>query len=181
MTPPVTTLVPTAHLGPADRAAVRDLMDAAFDDFSDHDWDHALGGLHAIVHDGDEVVAHGSLVQRRLFVPVEGRSLRCGYVEAVAVAPTRQREGLGAQVMAALEALAPGHDVLALGASTAGAPLYRARGWQRWRGPTAVLAPTGLERTPDDDGSIYVLGGPDDVPLDLDAPLACDWRDGDVW
>jgi hypothetical protein len=32
-------------------------------------------------------------------------------------------------------------------------------------------------RTPQDDGSVLVLGG----ELDLDAPLVCDWRSGDVW
>ena len=33
--------------------------------------------------------------------------------------------------------------------------LYEARGWQRWRGPTSVLSPAGVEPTPDDDGSVY--------------------------
>ena len=41
------------------------------------------------------------------------------------------------------------------------------------------MALDGLRRTPDDDGSTYVL--PLDAPLDLDGDLACDWRDGDVW
>jgi aminoglycoside 2'-N-acetyltransferase I len=42
-----------------------------------------------------------------------------------------------------------------------------------------VLAPTGPTRTPEDDGSVYVL--PISVELDFDATLSCDWRDGDVW
>ncbi|MCV7233752.1 aminoglycoside 2'-N-acetyltransferase, partial [Mycobacterium branderi] len=40
-------------------------------------------------------------------------------------------------------------------------------------------APTGMTRTPDDDGSIFVL--PVDIEVDATAELACDWRDGDVW
>jgi aminoglycoside 2'-N-acetyltransferase I len=34
-------------------AAARELMDEAFGgEFGDADWEHALGGLHAVVHDG---------------------------------------------------------------------------------------------------------------------------------
>jgi len=68
---------------------------------------------------------------------------------------------------------------LALSASDDGVALYEARGWQLWRGPTSVLAPNGIERTPDDDGSVYVLLGA--TALDLDGELTCDWRPGDVW
>jgi aminoglycoside 2'-N-acetyltransferase I len=42
-----------------------------------------------------------------------------------------------------------------------------------------VLAPDGRTRTPDDEGSVYVLPG--GVELDTSAELRCDWRDGDVW
>lgn len=169
-------VTPTALLAPADLAEARALMDVAFDDFSDHDWDHGLGGLHALVREDGLIVAHGSLVQRRLLVG--GRSLRCGYVEAVAVHPDHRRRGLGHRLMDDLEAHAPAFDLLALSASRAGVALYESRGWTLWRGPTSVLGPHGPEPTPDDDGSVYVLGGTD---LDLDAPVACDWREGDVW
>ncbi|WP_244509300.1 GNAT family N-acetyltransferase [Nocardioides lianchengensis] len=168
----------TAALGAAELDEIRDLLDAAFDDFDDHDWEHGLGGQHAVVREDGLLVAHGSLVQRRMLVG--GRSLRVGYVEAVAVHPDRRRLGHASTVMAALEALAPAYDLLALSASDAGLPLYEARGWQPWRGPTSVLGPTGPEPTPDDDGSVLVLvlGGQD---VDRDLPIACDHRDGDVW
>jgi aminoglycoside 2'-N-acetyltransferase I len=71
------------------------------------------------------------------------------------------------------------YDLGALSASDEGAAFYAARGWQLWQGPTAVLTPTGIQRTEDDDDSIYVL--PLAVPLDLFGELVCDWRDGDVW
>ena len=60
----------------------------------------------------------------------------------------------------------------------AGRAEYEARGWTVWRGPTRVLGPRGVEPTPDEDGAVLVLGG---TGLDLDAPITCDWRDGDVW
>jgi aminoglycoside 2'-N-acetyltransferase I len=44
---------------------------------------------------------------------------------------------------------------------------------------TSALTPDGLRRTPDDDGTVFVL--PVDGDLDLTAELVCDWRDGDVW
>ena len=131
-------------------------------------------GMHALVVDGGVLVAHGSLVARRFLH--DGRSLRCGYVEAVAVRPDRQGTGLGHRVMEQLETLAPAYDLLALSASDAGAALYASRGWTRWAGTTSVLAPGGVARTPEDDDGVWVLGLPD-----VDGELTCDWRPGDVW
>jgi hypothetical protein len=48
-----------------------------------------------------------------------------------------------------------------------------------WRGPTSALTPTGIVRTEDDDGSIYVLQVAES--MDLTAEPICDWRDGDPW
>ncbi len=60
-----------------------------------------------------------------------------------------------------------------------GRHMYTSRGWVPWRGPTSVLAPAGLTRTPDDDDSLFVH--PVSVEVDPTAAIACDWRDGDVW
>ena len=167
----------TAELTVTERAVARALMDAAFHDFTDHDWTHALGGMHALVLEDGRLVAHGSLVMRRLLH--EDRSLRCGYVEAVGVHPHARRRGHGSAVMAALEELAPAYDLLALSSSGEGVPLYRARGWSLWRGPSSVMTRSGLVPTPEEDGSLYVLPGA--TPLDLEAAISCDWREGDVW
>ncbi|WP_433790180.1 GNAT family N-acetyltransferase [Actinoplanes sp. CA-252034] len=171
-------VAPTADLRPDERAAVRELLDLAFDGrFDDHDWDHALGGLHLIVARDGRPVAHGAVVQRRLLL--DGRALRCGYVEAVAVHPGRRGQGLAAAVMTEAERLIDGgYDLGALSASERGRGLYLSRGWLPWPGPTAVLSPGGLLRTPDDDGSTLVRPTGD---LPLTGTLTCDWRDGDVW
>ena len=66
-----------------------------------------------------------------------------------------------------------------VGATGEAAGFYAARGWGAWEGPTSALTPTGIVRTEEDDGSIYVL--PVALSLDLSAELVCDWRDGDVW
>ncbi|MEU5714422.1 GNAT family N-acetyltransferase [Streptomyces sp. NPDC020403] len=174
----------TAHtheLAAADLAAIRAFLDTAFDgDFADDDWDHTLGGVHARVLDGGELLAHGSVVQRRV---VHGRrAYRTGYAEGVAVRADRRREGLGGQVMAALERVLDGaYAVGALSASASGAPLYTARGWEAWPGRLAALGPDGTVPLPEEEGSTYlrgVAGGP--LPFPREGTLLFDWRDGDV-
>ena len=171
--------VHTSDLDAAALAAARALLEDVFDgDFSDHDWEHALGGIHALAHDGGALVGHAAVVQRRLLHG--GRALRAGYVEGVGVRADRRRRGHAGALMGALErVIRAAYDLGALSATDAAARLYAARGWQPWRGPTAVITPAGVERTADDDGSVYVL--PVTATLDLDAEIACDWRAGDVW
>lgn len=48
----------TAALDPAALAAARALLYDVFDDMTDHDWEHALGGIHALVWDAGELVGH---------------------------------------------------------------------------------------------------------------------------
>ena len=168
----------TADLSPADLTAARELLDAAFDgDFSDEDWDHTLGGVHALAWSGDVLVGHAAVVQRRFLH--QDRALRTGYVEGVAVHAGHRRLGIGALVMAPVErVIRAAYDLGALSSSEIGVPFYEARGWQQWQGPTHALTPEGLERTEDDDDGVYVLPV---TSVDLTASLTCDWRNGDVW
>jgi aminoglycoside 2'-N-acetyltransferase I len=169
----------TAVLDDADLTAIRAFCDAAFNgDFSDDDWEHTLGGVHALRFEEDRLVAHAALVGRRFLH--DGRALRTGYVEAVAVTADRRRRGHGAAVMRALHPyIDRGYTLGALATSDDGAPLYAALGWTRWPGPTAVLSPDGVRRTPEADGWIFVRAV--SARLDPGLPLVCDWRDGDVW
>lgn len=107
----------TADLDAATLEAARALLDEAFaGDMSDHDWEHSLGGVHALAWERDEMVGHGSVVQRRLVHG--GRALRAGYVEGVGVRANRRRRGHGAALMAALERVVRGaYDLGALGAT----------------------------------------------------------------
>ncbi|MFD6419020.1 GNAT family N-acetyltransferase [Streptomyces sp. NPDC060194] len=168
--------VHTADLEPAERAALRAFLEECFDGrFDAEDWDHTLGGLHVLAHDQGELVAHGSVVQRR--VVHEGRAYRAGYVEGVAVRADRRRRGYGGRVMAALERIVDrAYDFGALSASDAGAPLYTGRGWSVWPGRLAALGPQGLVPLPEEEGTTYVrpLPGAGRGRLDFD------WRDGDV-
>ncbi len=176
------TEVRTAHTADLDIAtldAARTLLEDVFEeDLTDHDWENALGGVHAMVWEGSELIGHASVVQRRLLHG--GRALRAGYVEGVGVRADRRRRGHGAVMMEALERVVRrAYDLGALGATDEAADFYAARGWTLWQGPTSALTPTGIQRTEEEDGGIYVL--PVAVALDLSGELTCDWRDGDVW
>ncbi len=132
----------TADLDVATMRKARALFDASFGDgWTDHDWEHALGGMHALVWEGDELIGHASVVQRRFLH--QGRALRTGYVEGVVVRADRRRRGHGAALMEALERVVRGaYELGALAATAAGAEPYTARGWTQWQGPLSVLSPT---------------------------------------
>jgi aminoglycoside 2'-N-acetyltransferase I len=172
----------TAHTSELDAAtlrAARALLDDAFgDDMTDDDWDHALGGIHALAWDGDDLVGHASVIQRRLLYG--GRALRCGYVEGVAVRADRRRRGIGGALMDALVRVIRGaYEVSALGATDEAVALYTAHGWRRWEGRLFAITPDGVVRSEEEEGFVYVL--PVTVELDFAGELTCDWRDGDVW
>jgi aminoglycoside 2'-N-acetyltransferase I len=173
--------VHTADLTEPELLAIRRLLDGAFpadESYTEHDHEHALGGVHAMLWEGNELVAHGAVVMRRLLL--EGRALRTGYVEAVAVRADRRRRGHGHAVMAALERIITGaYDIGALSASGMAGDFYASRGWLMWPGTVSVLTPRGIERAEDEEGGIYVL--PAGVQPAIGGDLACDWRDGEPW
>jgi aminoglycoside 2'-N-acetyltransferase I len=169
----------TADLGAEALRAARALLDEVFGaEMTDEDWDHALGGVHALVWEERRLVGHASVVQRRLLHA--GRALRAGYVEGVAVRTDRRRRGHGTAMMEALERVIRGaYELGALGASELGVHLYEDRGWRPWQGRLCALTPAGVIRTAEEEGDVYVLET--SVALDLTSELTCDWRDGDVW
>jgi len=162
--------------------ARRMVIDAFGGEFTDADWEHALGGMHALIFDHGALIAHAAVVQRRLLY--RDTALRCGYLEGVAVREDRRGQGLASAVMDAAEQVLRGaYQLGALSASDAGRHIYPPRGWLPWQGPTSVLGPAGVMRTPDDDSCLFVLpvALPDGAELDPTAEITCDWRDGDVW
>jgi aminoglycoside 2'-N-acetyltransferase I len=175
------TKVRTAHTADLETAtlkAARALLYDVFDDMTEQDWEHSLGGVHALVWEGSELIGHASVIQRRLLH--DGRALRTGYVEGVGVRSDRRGRGHGTAMMTALErVLRRAYDLGALGATDEAAHFYASRGWELWQGPASALTPAGVKRTKDDEGAIFVFGL--GIPLDLSGELTCDWRDGDVW
>ena len=163
--------------------AIRVLLERAFgsdeeERFTEADWDHAVGGVHFVLDVAGEIVSHASVVERELHVG--GRPLRTGYVEAVATAPDRQGAGYGSLVMADVTAWIRDRFELG-GLGTGRHAFYQRLGWLTWIGPSSVRMGDGEQPTPEDDGYILVLPTPSSPPLDLTAPISCDWRPGDVW
>jgi aminoglycoside 2'-N-acetyltransferase I len=138
--------------------------------------------MHALIGYHGALIGHAAVVQRRLLY--RDTALRCGYVEGVAVREDWRGQGLAGALMDAVEQVVRGaYHLGALSSSDAVRSLYASRGWSPWLGSTSVLAPAGLTRTPEDDGSLFVLpiALPSDLELDTAADITCDWRDGDVW
>lgn len=96
----------TAELDAATLTAARALLYDVFDDMTDPDWEHALGGVHALVWEGADLIGHASVIQRLLLHG--GRALRTGYVEGVGVRADRRGRGYGAAMMDALETIVRG-------------------------------------------------------------------------
>lgn len=169
----------TAYLEPAVLRAARALLDDVYSgEMTDDDWEHALGGIHALAYEDDVLIGHASVIQRRLWLG--GRALRTGYVEGVGVRADRRRRGVAGALLDEIERVIRGaYDLGALGTTDMARPFYERRGWQLWQGPSSALTPRGIERTPEDDGGIYVL--PVTVKLDLTAEITADGRAADVW
>jgi aminoglycoside 2'-N-acetyltransferase I len=173
----------TAELDDATVRDIRRLLAGAFaghedGDFTEEDWQHSIGGVHVLVELDGSIAGHVSVVERAL--EIDGRPVRTGYVEAVAIDPQRQRQGLGTIMMRDVNAYIADHFELgALG--TGSHAFYERLGWQTWRGPTGVRAPDGLQPTPDEDGYILILRTPASPPLRLTDPISCDPRSGDSW
>ena len=169
-------------LTPDEIAALRRLLTDAFAEdehggFDEDDWDHALGGVHFLAEADGRIVGHAAVVERD--IRVAGRPLRTGYVEAVATAVDRQRTGVGTRLMGEVASRLAGYELGVLG--TGSHAFYERLGWVTWRGPSSVRTARGERRTPEEDGYIMVLRTPLTPELDLDDPISCEWRPGDVW
>jgi aminoglycoside 2'-N-acetyltransferase I len=180
---PTIRSVRTTDLTADERQTLRALFDAAWsgkdDEFSEDDWRSATGGVHVLLEVEGRIRSHASVVDRVL--ETGGSTLKTGYVEAVATWPADQQRGYATSVMRAVGAYV--HDRSELGALDTGIDsFYERLGWERWRGPTAVRTERGVIGTPEEDGLVMVIRtATTPADLDLDAPITCDWRPGDVW
>jgi aminoglycoside 2'-N-acetyltransferase I len=146
--------------------------------FTDDDWQHTQGGWRVVVHTGATVLAHAAVVPRR--IELGGHDLRAGYLEGVAVRPSRQASGLGtAVVRAATDHVRRAYEVGVL--STGEPGFYEGVGWERWRGPSWVRAGASLRRTADEDDGLLVLRVSASPLIPTGAAIVSEERAGDDW
>jgi aminoglycoside 2'-N-acetyltransferase I len=158
--------------------ALRALMKDAFGPrFSDEDWQHTFGGWRILVIAGDDVIGHAAVVPRS--IRIDGRECRAGYVEGVAIASTRQGQGIGRAVMADVAGVLAAQFELGV-LSTSRQVFYARQGWQRWEGPSWVLEGDTRRRTPEEDAGLMVLL-PAETPIDVRTDIECESRPGDDW
>jgi aminoglycoside 2'-N-acetyltransferase I len=158
---------------------LREWLTAAYaDDFAAEDWVHTLGGLRALVRDEHGIVSHAALVPR--IIVCDGRSLRAGYIEAVATRSDQRRRGNAKMVLGKLgEIIARDYDI---GVLSTGLPsVYSPLGWERWRGASYAQTFGGRVRTAADDDGLMVLRTSRTPHLDLSGDIVADWRSGDIW
>lgn len=164
----------------ATRADLRDLWHRAFGDrFTDDDAEHAYGGVHVLVRDGDRLIGHASAVPRRIRFG-DGPWRTVGYVEAVATDPTRQGEGVGRRTMLALHAEVAARWPVAMLSTGRATGFYERLGWERWRGLSYTLTAGGV--VPDGEhGGLMVLRLDPAVVPDPSVTVTCEDRSGDAW
>ena len=172
-------VVESDEVDAARRAALRELWDQAFGDrFSDDDADHAYGGVHVLVRDGERLVGHASAVPRRLRFG-DGPWRTVGYVEGVATHPQRQREGIGRSMMLRLHTEITGRWAVALLSTGRATRFYEGLGWERWRGLSYTRTADGV--ADDEHGGLMVLRLDTSVVPDLGVDVTCEDRRGDAW
>lgn len=171
-------MAPTDDLPPQVLGKLKRLNEEAHGHRFAEDWDHALGGMHFFIEDGDEPLSHASVVERLL--ETGGRRHRTGYVEAVATRPDRQRRGLASRVIQAVTDYV--RVEFELGALCTGEnDFYERFGWETWHGQTFVRTEDGLVRTGHEDGNVMILRTALSPEIDLAGAISCESRPGDVW
>lgn len=162
------------------RLELRRLWHRAFGDrFSDDDADHAYGGVHVLVRDGDRVVGHASAVPRRIrFGEQPWRTV--GYVEAVAIDPDRQGLGIGRRMMQMLQVETASRWLVALLSTGRATRFYESLGWEQWRGHSYTLTATGVVAD-NEHGGLMILRIDQSMVPDLSLGVTCEDRPGDAW
>ncbi|HEX6291809.1 MAG TPA: GNAT family N-acetyltransferase [Herpetosiphonaceae bacterium] len=171
-------VVATRQIGAAQRTAIIELCGAAFaQDFAPLFDLVPLTSSHLLVLLDDLMIGHATWMTRWL-EPQGQALLRTAYVDAVAIAPAYQGQGVGSLVMQQLAARIQDYDIAAL--STSRVSFYRRLGWEVWQGPLYVRTSRGIQHTPEE--IVMILRLPrTPADLDLTRPLSVDWRSGSVW
>lgn len=159
-------------------AEIKVLLDQAYEgDFSAEDWDHSLGGSRFLGYLENELIAHGVIVSRRIWL--NEIEYQVGYLEAIAVLPKYQRQGYGAALLTRLTEYANDNYLVSM-LSTDEKEFYRKFGWLDFSGESYVLTHGELVRSADEDAGLMWLPGANSELVEL-TKAVCEARSGDAW
>ena len=168
-------------LGREARHEIITLCEAAYQESFSHLFEQLPGSVHVLARGED-----GTLLSHAEFVPrwlqTAGHEMRTAYVEAVATAPGRQRQGLATAVLQRLGEVVTADPAWQLAAlSPSDAAFYERRGWELWRGPLAIRRDGHLEPSPDEEQVMIQRLPRTPATLDTMALLTAEWREGEPW
>lgn len=166
------------ELSTHDLVALKNLLDLAYEgDFSESDWLHTIGGVRFVGKLNGEIVAHGAVVPRDVFI--NGQSARVGYLEGVAISTDLQGQGFGSQLLTDISEYCVSNFELAM-LSTDELNFYSKFGWRQFQGKSGVIRDGHAILTPEEDEGLMYLLGKSNPNFDIRTAY-CDWRPGDVW
>jgi aminoglycoside 2'-N-acetyltransferase I len=138
----------------------------------------AIGpGVHLLGYDGETLLSHVMWVPRPLHVTGVG-TLHTAYIEAVATLPEAQGHGYASALMREAATHLRSFELAAL--SPSDHAWYARFGWETWHGPLSVRVEGREELSTDEELMVLRLPRTPHT-LDVHAPIACDWRPGEVW
>ena len=165
-------------LSPGTTASLRKLLDLAFEgDFSEEDWEHALGGVHFIGFLGETIIAHGAIVPRSM--AINGERVTVGYVEAIAVLPMHWHKGYGTLLMEQITQFCLLNYELSM-LSTDEQTFYLQLGWHQFLGESFVNNANIEERSEEEDAGLMFLNSKEFEGREIQR-VVCDSRVGDSW
>jgi aminoglycoside 2'-N-acetyltransferase I len=169
------TVVPAAAMTARQRADVIELCGGVFQLDYGYLLDLCPVRTHVLGYLDGQLASHALWLHRRL--QTGGVWYEAAYVEGVATAPEHRRQGHGSAVMRCLCQAVQNYPFAALSPSRA--EWYLGLGWERWRGPLSIHRDGTFRPTPGE--TLLICRTPRTPALDLDAPLAGDWRSFGDW
>jgi aminoglycoside 2'-N-acetyltransferase I len=171
------TTLPGSALTAAERSAILDLVNHAYEEDLTALFHTFAGATHVLGTVDETLVSHALWVTRWLQVD-DGPLLHTAYVELVATDAVWRRRGFATAVMERVAEEIQDYDIGAL--SPFSVSYYAGLGWERWQGPLFIRQDGRRLPTPDDE-DVMILRLPKTPPLDLHASLSVEWREGEVW
>ncbi len=166
-----------ACLSETDRKTIIVLSNCAYDEDLEPLFNTFVGATHVLGYHNGLLVSHALWVTRYLQVG-SGPLLRTAYIEAVATDPAYRKRGFATTIMKRIADEIGDYELTALSPSSV--PFYERLGWELWPGPLFIRTETDMLPTPAEE-QVMILRLPKTPPLDPNAPLSVEWREGELW